>query len=323
MGYYMKRIVTVLFALLVGCALQTQPPTVTVPDDYLTLQGALDALPSGGTIILRAGTYYGLKSYGYERTASIVIDGNRDITIQGEAGAVITYDPQNPPTFYGELGVTLLISNAGQTTIDGVKFIGTQALGDPLYDLDVCIYQIVNAPFAVRNSEFTECGHAGIKHGNMPGHPLVVIENNRFHDSGFTTRDHAVYAPGGGTYVMQNNQCWNLSGWCVGYGYSYWTEGAIIRGNSCVNVLGCIYTQYGTGAIVENNFSMNSGWGLGIYGGGATFRNNTFLNSTIDDVYSERACGGAVTNWCANPVPNDFYGNGNLYETISHPDRIQ
>lgn len=312
----MKRITVAFLALLFTCSFQV-PPTATVPDDYETLQAALDALPSGGVVVLRAGEYSGNRSYGYQRSASIVIDGNRDITIQGEPGAVITYDPVTPPDYYGEVGPVVIISNTGQTTIDGLHFIGTRALGDPLYDLDVCIYSIADAPFTVRNSEIEQCGHAGIKHG--VNHSQVIIEGNRFHDNGFTSRDHHVYVPGGAEYIIRDNYGWNATGGCVGFGWSYWTIGGVIENNVCVNNGYGIWSGWGVGETITGNFAMNNQYyDLGIYGGGHIFTDNIFGH-----VDSERSCGGIVTNWCTDPVPNVFYDNGNLYETINYLDRIE
>lgn len=303
--------------------LNTEPPpsALTVPDDEPTLQGAIDRMTNGGTITLRAGAYYGNRVYADERTASIVLPNVGDWTIIGETGAVITYDPNNPPLAWGYPGTILEIKSAGSVVIDGVHFVGTMELGDGGYDRDICVLMDAPGNLTVRNSEFEKCGHAGVKHYYPEG--AFLIENNRFHDNGFTTRDHHTYMPGGGEYIIRYNTCWNSTGWCVGYGNVYATTGAEIYGNASINSGGCVSAGIGQGNYIHDNFCMNNVRGLWLQSGGSVFRNNTFLNSTVEDVYSERACGALITPWCDAPLPNVFYNNGNIFRTVSHPDRIE
>ena len=58
---------------------EASPGTIYVPDDYLTIQAAVDAASPGGTIIVRDGTY------------TENVDVNKDhLTIQSENGAEST-----------------------------------------------------------------------------------------------------------------------------------------------------------------------------------------------------------------------------------------
>lgn len=326
----MKHLLLPMLVLsLLSCGFVKPLPSVTVPDDYPTIQEAIDALPSGGTVKVKAGTYtgnyqYGTNADGTPRTSSFYIGGNRNITIKGEPGAILTYDPAAPPQVFGVTGILFWVNNQGMTTIDGLHFIGTMELGDPPYpyDYDVCLYFVEESSFTVRNSEFEKCGHAGIKHGSPnKSTPFVMIENNRFHDNGFTTRDHHTYFPGGAQYIIRYNTGWDGSGYCVGFGNQRYTVGAQIYNNTCLNGYAGIVSGWGQGAIVRNNTMIGNSVGMWLEASG-TYTNNTIVQNGMD-IYSERACGAVVTNWCAVPRPLKFYDNGNLYEYISHPERVQ
>lgn len=314
------------FTSFAFAVLQTEtpipPPVVwTVPNDG-TFAEAMETMTDCGTVYINADLAEPAISYGDNRTASYIIpDYGCDWHIIGN-GHIVTYDPQNPPMYYGAPGVLMMVKNSKMTTVEGVHFIGTMAMGDGVnIDRDICLLLDAPGNMDVIGNEFEQCGHAGFKH--FYGEGVFLLDGNTFHDNGFTSRDHHTYLPGGGQYVIRNNRGWNASGWCVGYGNVYYTTGAVITNNICWDNGGGISVGIGEGAQVENNIAIGNDRGLWLEGGGNVIINNVFMESSIEDVYSERSCGAILTNWCTNPVPNDFFGNGNLYEVISHPDRIQ
>lgn len=296
------------------------PSEWRVPTDG-TFAEAMQKMTQCGTVYVDADMAEPAISYGESRTASYIVpDYGCDWQIVGD-GAAVTYDPQSPPRYYDAPGILMMVKNSHKTTVTGLHFVGTMALGDGVgIDRDICLLLDAPGNMDVIGNEFEQCGHAGIKH--FYGSGAFLIAENRFHDNGFTSRDHHIYLPGGGDYVIRDNYGWNASGWCVGYGNVFYTTGAQIYGNACWDNGGGISVGYGEGADVHDNIAIGNGRGLWLEGGASVFRDNVFMESTIEDVYSERACGAIVTNWCAEPVPNDFYDNGNIYETVSHPERI-
>ena len=70
-------LVAVAFALFV-CVCDVVSATIYVPDDYPTIQAAVNAASAGGTIIVRDGTY------------NENINVNKRLTIQSENGAAKT-----------------------------------------------------------------------------------------------------------------------------------------------------------------------------------------------------------------------------------------
>ena len=66
-------------ALSLASQVEASPATIYVPDDYATIQAAVDTASPGDTIIVRGGTY------------TENVDVNKDhLTIQSENGAEVT-----------------------------------------------------------------------------------------------------------------------------------------------------------------------------------------------------------------------------------------
>jgi len=297
------------------------PPLVWhVPTDG-AFADAMNEMTDCGTVYIDVDIAEPAISYGASRAASYIIpDYGCDWHIIGN-GSIVTYDPRNPPYYYDAPGVLMMVKSSHKTTVEGLHFVGTMVLGDGVnIDRDICLLLDAPGDMDVIGNEFEQCGHAGFKH--FYGEGVFLVDGNTFHDNGFTSRDHHTYLPGGGEYVIRNNRGWNASGWCVGYGNVFYTTGAQIYGNVCWDNGGGISVGVGSNADVHDNISIGNDRGLWLEGGGNVIYNNVFMESVIEDVYSERSCGAIVTNWCADPVPNDFYGGGNIYEVISHPDRI-
>ena len=298
------------------------PPVVWhVPTDG-TFAQAMAAMTDCGTVYVEANLAEPAISYGESRSASYIIpDYGCDWQIIGNRN-IVTYDPSAPPMYYDGPGVLMLIKSTGTTTVEGLHFVGTMALGDNIdpstggpVDKDICLLLDAAGNMTVRGNEFERCGHAGIK-SYYPGE--ILLEYNRCHDIGFTSRDHCVYISNSPA-TIRNNQAWDISGGGFGLDTAHVITGGLVEWNVVVDSGYGIWSGWGSGHVIRNNFAINSKYyDLGIFGGGHTFENNTF-----GTIYSERSCGAIVTNWCASPVPNVFYDMGNLYETVSHPERIE
>jgi len=301
------------------------PPTVwTVPTDG-TFAEAMETMTDCGTVYINADIAEPAIVYGTARAASYIVpDYGCNWNIIGVGSPVVTYDPQSPPYYYEAPGIVMLVNNSHKTSFTGLHFIGTRMLGDGINQetgtpIDKDISLLLNAPgdMDIIGNEFEQFGHVGAKSYYTTGN--ILYEDNICHDGGFTSRDHCVYFTGGAYVIERGNKAWNITGGGFGLDTGHWSDGGIVENNIVVNSGYGIWSGYGRGQIIRNNFAMNSAYyDLGIFGGGHVFTDNV---SPI--IYSERSCGAIVTNWCADPIPNDFYNNGNYYETISHPDRIE
>lgn len=89
--------------------------TIYVPDDYPTVQGAIDASVNNDTIVVRPGRYI----------ENIWIDG-KNITLMSESGPLTTIlDGEN------NWGAVVNIKNGGSPIIDG--FTITNGIGEEWY----------------------------------------------------------------------------------------------------------------------------------------------------------------------------------------------
>ena len=62
-------------------SVETAPVTITVPDDYPTIQEAINAAVSGDTIYVRTGTYY--ENVVVNKTVSLIGENTEDTIIDG------------------------------------------------------------------------------------------------------------------------------------------------------------------------------------------------------------------------------------------------
>jgi parallel beta-helix repeat protein len=92
---------------------RSSPATIIVPDDYPTIQAAIDNASAGDTIFVRAGTYNG----------SIQID--KPLTIEGESSQNTTLRLQRPGGYLVGLSVI-----ASSVTISGFHLISPVAASD-------------------------------------------------------------------------------------------------------------------------------------------------------------------------------------------------
>jgi len=125
-----------MFMLTFGFNIQTakaEPTTIIVPDDYSTIQGAVNAASSGDIVYVRAGTYY-------ER---VLIDG-KSISLIGENSSTTIIDSQ----WYGipiQVGMAervnitgFTVMNSGNQWIEDMLFARWPESGILLWNTDEC-----------------------------------------------------------------------------------------------------------------------------------------------------------------------------------------
>jgi len=219
----MKRISRILFALVlvVSLGLVTAAPvlaatTIHVPNDYATVQQAIDAAGPGDTITVAAGTY-----------AAFQVIGKNNIHIIGAEGATVaTTNLYTTLPVVGNAWVLAAVYNSTNVNIEGINFDGTGVRGKPVVvgiayvdstgriaDLTVedVIATSLGAGVAI-------IGHARISAVEVTG---ATISNND---------DSGIYVCGGSTLeahfnsIIGNSQCGVLNdgGGMVDATYNWW-----------------------------------------------------------------------------------------------------
>ena len=192
--------------------------TVVVPDDYSTVQQAIDASSAGDTVYVRIGTYYEHVTIGKQLT----LEGeDRDATIIDGGGSG-----------------NVVYASADYVTVDGL----TVANGENGVYL-IADYSIDH--FTIRNSVITGNSGSGIYAPHSNSSSYHTIEDCIFSYNYSTIRGHQF-----GYSVIQNCEFFGNSG-MLGVGWGSYTT---IRDNSFHdNTGGCIYIDSGTYNTIERN----------------------------------------------------------------------
>jgi C1A family cysteine protease len=277
-----------------------------VPDDYPTIQEAIDLACDGATIIVAEGTYY------------------ENIIIEGKSLAIISTDPNDPNV-------------VAATVIDGDKKGSVVQFSD-------CGPDVIFSGFTIVNGESRDGGGVYCSYSDLIITNCVFSGNSatRWRGEG---PEEGMFGEGGGIYcsfsnlIVTNCTFTGDSGWRGGGIYGGYSNATITNcsfsGNSaesgggmynaCNNrptVTNCTFggnsAQWGGGMsnnfsnpIVTNcNFSGNSGDGGGMYNkySNPIIANCTFsTNSGVD--------GGGMYNRSSNPIITNcaFSGNSALY----------
>jgi len=123
-------IVVILVLGIFGLTFEIQPAkanTITVPDDYATIQEAINNANEGDTIYARAGVYYG--DFVVNQRLSLVGE-NKETTIIVSNSTVI-HDPNDPTVFVGRDTVSI--------KADGVSISGFAVNGNGTYGWGITI----------------------------------------------------------------------------------------------------------------------------------------------------------------------------------------
>lgn len=296
---------------------------------YKSLADAIPALNAGGTILLRSGTHTAITDFGGGSQCCFWI--NKALTIQnynGEA-ATLTYPAGTPPLIGSDYG-PIIYATVGSWTLDGVTVSGTRPLGDSPGggDTDVNIqFGATIGDMTIRRCTITNAGHAGIKFQATSGQ--VLVERNHFGTTGFTGRDHHVYAhDGNATYpaIFRFNEMTAASGYAL-----HWYDQAVnmqAYGN-IIHHCGGNYTPVGGGGIlmsgtghtvINNTIADCTGYGGIVFwknaAGGNTVKNNIVRNgaNVTDDIVLDASFGpntaGHNNKHTISSDPNGAYAPG-------------
>jgi parallel beta-helix repeat protein len=217
--------------------------TVVVPDDFPTIQQAIDAASAGDTVYVRASTYYEHLTIG------------KSLTIEGE--------DRNTTIVDGSGSGNVIYASADYVTIDGL----TVANGEDGIKL-IANYTIDH--FTIRNAVITGNSAYGFEAGHNNSSSYHTIENCIF-----SYNATCFYAHQFGNSVIRNCQVFeNGAGFLVGWGSNTTISQNVFHDNTGSI---CIHIDSGTYNTIEDNELYDNGGSalsVGYVGAYNTFRNN-------------------------------------------------
>ncbi|RMF05277.1 hypothetical protein D6764_05145 [Candidatus Woesearchaeota archaeon] len=284
----MKKILVALLALFVS-AVSASAATYTVPDDYATIQAAVDAASDGDSIFVKAGFYAG----------AVV---NKAVEIYGEPGTVVNVRG----TVVSSKGVGFYITH-DDVSISDLKITGT---GSP----------------AIENAIQLESGHSGVTIDNIVFEDLAFYGVYGYDQTNLYV-GHCTFANTGavddGGAIRIKNADNSVFEWNVAYGGARGIrldKSALGTSDNNVVRYNVIHDmdQYGVGIypggsnnIVEFNRFYNlpdRGIQLGYYAGpnyNNIIRYNEVFNTHIDGIVLTNCNGGCIIEY--NKVYNTAF----------------
>ncbi len=280
----MKKTIAAIFILVLTAAslvalmpAKAQARTIIVPDDYPTIQTAMNAASTGDTVFVRKGIYK-------EQTLRV----NRALSLIGE-DATATWITLSPPWLEYENPIPFDYSqiphydDAIRIEADDVKLSG----------------------FTINNT-ITSSGGFCVVTGSRVQIIGNIILNNLFHFSGgydvfaLNTATSGVEFFGGYGTIAGNT----MPGGSIWIGVG--CPATVIYGNTVIGDTGGIAVG-GNGNIVTNNTVVNSQFGVGA---AADASNNLFYaNTVINNTVGLRiAAEGENNTFYANTVANNTFG---------------
>ncbi|MHC4603947.1 MAG: choice-of-anchor Q domain-containing protein [Planctomycetota bacterium] len=210
----MKKAILLNLVVMLSASTFARAATRVVPDEYETIQAAIDACVDGDVVIIAPGTYTGA--------------GNRDIDFRGKAITVQSTDPQDPAV------VTLTVIDCNGTKTDphrGFYFNSGEGLDS------------IVAGLTITNGYSDECllsggGGAIFCDSSSPTITNCIIKDNKVQLDGWCCIDCFVlaYPGGGGIYCYKssskiincifqrntaNHTIWNAG---IGGGFCCWNS---------------------------------------------------------------------------------------------------
>jgi len=273
--------------LLVFCTVSALsiPATIYVPDDFPTIQLAVDAAASGATIIVRPGTYY----------ENLTIS-TKGCTLRSEMGPQTTIIDAN-----GTGGVLSISKTQGSgVTIDGFTIKNAATWYGGIF-CGGCNAVLTNN-IIIGNHVYPSQAGAGIECNSCP---KIVIAGNIIADNKVEIDPLGMGHGGAGIYARN---CTNLI-----------VTGNIFRNNTCVDDGAALLIINSDAHIGSNIIVSNICWGWGGndgYGAGIHFSSGTasITNNTIAGNSALGAAGIYIGNTSATVLTNNTITNNDSHD---------
>ncbi len=281
-----KAIILCLSFILLNAGI-AHATTIYVPDDYSTIQAAIDAANNGDTIIVRPGTY----------GENLLISNKTDLTLMG-SGALSTVLWSNHTT--NAIRADNATGSIGQLTIRNG--------GNPIHNEGGGLQLHGGSDFTVDSCIFTQneaVNGAAITVDYMSS---MYLTNSLIYDNTAANGIGGIYISSSGTATIRNvTVAYNNADWLVG-GIGNYNDATVTNCIVWGNELGQIFDA-GYGTFTVSYSDIQSGWP----GTGNISDNPLFHNSGGGDYHlNQDPCQPGVVNPCVNaghPLPPMIYGS--------------
>ncbi len=272
--------------------------TIVVPDDYPTIQDAIDHAIDGNTIFVRRGTYEekivvdkSIHLVG-ENRSNTIIDGSDDyeniVTLSADNVLMTNFTVQNS----NRKGI---YTNTNHHTITGNKIINTEIAVYLEYSIDNTVSENTvwsNDDFGIYVKNSSNC----IISDN------IIIDN---HYAGIAMKDYSAYN------IFVNNII--ALSYCYEAGISIWNypHDNIFTDNTITDNCYGIHMCKSTGNIIINNNFTNNRWGIRLYlkADDSMIYHNNFSDNITN-----------ASDGCNNTWDNGYPSGGNYWDDYTGSD---
>jgi parallel beta-helix repeat protein len=264
--------------LLVPSSIQPvkAPVTITVPDDYPTIQAAVNNAIAGDTVYVKAGTYF--ENVRITKSLSLVGESSTSTTISANGGVAVLIDSCTNVNITGftlrngQVGIGGVFSVPG-TMVSNVNIVGNIITGNSMYGIEVPGFYGYSANFNITGNNIKNNGACGVE--------IMDSSNNCVEKNNITGNNFGgIQIQYLGINTVIGNNVENNIGW----GISSWRAHSFISENKVVNNTDggmCLEASYNTAI---GNTVMNNPVGIYLYyndGGDNIIYHNNFANNTL------------------------------------------
>jgi hypothetical protein len=303
---YARRILFIL-ALFLFISSPAVAATYYVPDDFSTVQAALDAAANGDTIIVRDGVYTG--------------EGNKNLDMKGKA---LTLRSENGPencivdiqgdNTNNDRGFYFHTGETSDSVVDGFSIINGYGFGEPRAGGGVCCS---NSSPTIRNCRLTnnKGGYGGAIYCYQSSATIVscaISENGAYYGSG-------IYCEYSSPRII--NCSLNSNGWYVGGGIHSKDSTPTIQGCTVTDNLdeGIFLTGSNTTETIISDCIIN-GNHSGNFGGGIYNSVPAIIQNCVISLNSANLSGGGIYSSapvtiinCVITENSGWYSGGGIY----------
>ena len=293
---------------------------ITVPDDYSTIQEAINAASPGDTVCVKAGTYY--ENPVVNKTLSLVGENAANTTIDGA-----NFSGGNVEVIYIDAswvnltGFTIRNSapyRYGGIYLDNASYCNIFGNNITHNDVGVCLGPSTAASHSNSNriagNNITNNG-IGVKLGNGVG----SAKDNNVVGNNITNNAKGIYLwlSSGNSIVGNNIRANEYEGI-----FFYYSSFNSVVGNDIANNSEGIYLGYRSShnSVVANNITANSM--DGVFGGGYEVFNNVFYHDNFVGNKQQANIKFDVSNgiWWGNVWDDDYPSGGNYWSDYNGTD---
>ena len=276
---------------------------IYVPDDYPTIQAAVNAASDGDTIIVRGGTY----------TENIVVD--KRLTIKSEHGSDFTLvQAQNMHDHV--FNVTAGYVSISGLTIQGANYFSGIYLGSDVSHCNIADNKVLDNMYGIHlyssSSNIISNNNAS---NNWQGIRLLSSSSNIISNNNAPNRHYGIYLYSSSSNIISNNNASNNNG---GIYLSSSSSNIISNNNFNSNKYYGIYLYYSNSNAISSNTASNNNWGVySFYSNSNAISSNTASNNDHGIYLASSSSNAISSNTFNSNNDHGIFLSGSSSNTIS------